>query len=91
MNIALVIKRWSGLPIIIWSDFSYENLTMKQEQVKEILTMDGIDIFKLRSKNGLSLYRNQLFMLLSSATISVNALAKLSWHTAASIKKEIAQ
>lgn len=62
---------------------------MKQEQVKEILTFDGIDIVKLRSKNGLSLYHNQLFMLLSSATISINALAKISWHTASSIKKEI--
>lgn len=61
-----------------------------QEQLIDILTLEDIDINMLRKPDGIQQYKQQLFLLLTSDTISVNALAKLSWHTAASNKKELA-
>lgn len=59
-----------------------------QEQLIDILTLEDIDMNRLSKPAGIEHYKSQLFLLLSSDTISVNALAKLSWHTAATIKKE---
>ncbi|ELW9319248.1 hypothetical protein VBJ04_10985 [Enterobacter hormaechei] len=60
-----------------------------QEQLMDILTLEDIELNRLRKPDGIAHYKSQLFLLLSSDTVSINALAKLSWHTAATIKKEL--
>ncbi|WP_312213533.1 hypothetical protein [Pseudescherichia sp.] len=63
---------------------------MSQQQLIDILDVEDIDITKLRGANSLEKYKEQLFRLLTGDVISVNSLAKLSWHTVAKIKKELA-
>ncbi|HFE3555351.1 TPA: hypothetical protein ACF3IQ_000330 [Enterobacter hormaechei] len=63
---------------------------MKRFTVNEVLDYldaEDIDLNKLRSTNGLTLYKEKLIFMYCSDLFSVNVLSKISWHTAATIKK----
>ena len=60
---------------------------LTQAQLVDVLTMEQIDINELRKPNGIKTYSDALFLLIAGDIISVNALAKLSWHTVATVKK----
>lgn len=62
---------------------------LSQQQLIDILTVEDINIIKLRGEQGLAMYKEKLYLLLTSEVITVNALSKLSWHTVPTIKKEL--
>ncbi|SXD86834.1 hypothetical protein [Klebsiella quasivariicola] len=62
---------------------------MKTEHLIDYLVSENIDLVKLRGKDGLVRYKEQLTLLYCSDLLTVNALSKVSWHTAATIKKTL--
>lgn len=59
----------------------------KTEDVMDYLVTEDVDIARLRSPNGIELYKDKLIFMYCADLLSVNALSKISWHTAATIKK----
>lgn len=63
---------------------------MKRFTVNEVLDYldaEDIDFNKLRSTDGLTFYKEKLIFMYFSDLFSVNVLSKISWPTAATIKK----
>lgn len=62
---------------------------MKTTDLIDYLCAENIDLTKLRGKDGLTQYKDKLTLLYCSDLLTVNALSKVSWHTATTIKKTL--
>ncbi|MCK7249266.1 hypothetical protein [Enterobacter kobei] len=57
------------------------------DEVMDYLVAEDVDFAKLRSVNGLELYKDRFIFMYGTELLDVNVLLKISQHTATTNKK----